>query len=111
MKIIKTSARELRERITGIVNKQNLDPNPDKEYKLKVEVEIHENWLTKKGITKRMDIMNREKFLTDSIFKALGVDDKFIYEYNIKKIQSKTEKAVIKISEIKWNTQEHKYKT
>jgi len=69
--------------------------------KLKVIVEIHEDWLTKKGDVKRKDVANREKFLIDSVFNALGIDDKFIYEHTMKKIQSDEEFAIIKIEEIK----------
>ena len=42
--------------------------------------------------------MNRTKFLIDSVFQALDIDDKLIFEHTIKKIQSETEeKAVINI--------------
>lgn len=64
---------------------------------LKVTVEIHENWMCKNGSVKRVDIANREKFLIDSVFDALGIDDKFIFEHTMKKIQSDEEKSVITI--------------
>jgi Holliday junction resolvase RusA-like endonuclease len=102
MKILKREARELRERIQIQVIQQTLgvDINSIKESKLRVRVEIFENWLTKKGKVKRKDIMNREKFLTDSVFKSLQLDDMYIYDYNIKKIQSETEKAIVRIDVI-----------
>ena len=65
--------------------------------KLKVRVEIHEDWLTKKGEIKRKDVANRENFLIDSVFNALGIDDKFIFEHNIIKCQDSREFSIIKI--------------
>lgn len=67
---------------------------------LRVIVEVHEDWFCKNGSVKKKDISNREKFLIDSIFDALGLDDKFIFEHQMKKIQSTEEKAVISIEEI-----------
>ena len=98
IKIMKSEAKELRERINQICLEI---PNTLKEglkEKLKVEVEIHENWYTKKWGIARKDISNREKFLTDSVFKSLGIDDKLIFEHTMKKVQSETEFAIIKIS-------------
>lgn len=66
--------------------------------RLKVEVEIYEDWLTKNGEVKRKDLSNREKFIIDSVFDALGIDDKFIFEHTMKKIQSEVEKCQVKIS-------------
>ncbi len=99
IKIMKTEAKELREKIRKIVIKSLPFVCPNLNDGLKVVVEIHEDWYTKKGTVKRKDISNREKFLTDSVFKALGIDDKFIFEHTMKKVQSKNEKAVIMIYE------------
>ncbi len=68
--------------------------------KLKVTTEVHENWLTKKGTIKKKDIANREKFLIDSVFDALGLEDSFIYEHTMKKIQDTEEFAIVKIDAI-----------
>jgi Holliday junction resolvase RusA-like endonuclease len=65
--------------------------------KLKIQIAIYENWLTKKGEVARKDISNREKFLMDSIFETLGIDDKFIFSHTMVKIQSEIEKAVVTI--------------
>lgn len=64
---------------------------------LKIFVEIHENWLTKKGILARKDIANREKFLVDSVFEGLGLDDRFIMDHRMLKIQSGAELSVINL--------------
>jgi hypothetical protein len=65
--------------------------------KLQVQIAIYENWLTKKGDVKIKDLANREKFLIDSIFEALDIDDKFIFKHTMVKIQSEIEKAVVTI--------------
>ena len=97
-RILTKEARQLKKEIKEIVNGIPMDIQ---EQKLKVEVEIHEDWLTKKGEVKRKDISNREKFLIDAIFDALGIDDKFIFEHTMKKVQSNKEYAHIKIQEVK----------
>lgn len=102
MKIMTTEAKKLRKKINEIVwaGLNEWDPLDYVNKKLKIEVEIHENWLTKKGEVKKKDILNREKFLIDSIFNSLSdlYDDKFIFEHTMKKIQSEEEFAIIKIS-------------
>lgn len=64
---------------------------------LKVSVEIYENWYCTDGVVKKKDIANREKFLIDSVFEALNIDDKYIFENTFKKINSNVERAVITI--------------
>jgi hypothetical protein len=91
MKIMKKEARILREKIISDIQIQC----DDQEYclsdwenqKLKVIVNIHENWFTKKGDIKRTDISNREKFVIDSLFEALGLDDKCVWSHTMNKIQ------------------------
>ena len=99
-KYLKPEAKELREEIFEIVQKE-YPGRFDCVEKLKVTVEIHENWLTKSMSVKRKDISNREKFLIDSVFDAIGIDDKYIYEHTMKKVQSEDEFAVIKIEVLK----------
>ena len=67
---------------------------------LKVVIEVHEDWYTKKQIVRRIDIANREKFLVDSVFNALGIDDKFIFEHTMRKIQDTEEFSIIEIEAI-----------
>ena len=98
-RILTKEARKLKEEIKEHCN---FLPNILKGLndKLKVEVEIHENWFTKKWEVKRKDISNREKFLIDAIFDALGIDDKFIFEHTMKKVQSESEFATIRIDKL-----------
>ena len=93
---MKTAAKELKKEIAEIVENTEKD-NFFREHprKLNVIVEIHENWFTKDGNAKRTDIANREKFIIDSIFDTLNIDDKWIFQLTMKKIQSDTEQAVI----------------
>ena len=100
VKIMKTEAKKIREEIKMIVISamaHDYDLGKLREPKLKVNVEIHEDWLTKKGEVKRKDILNREKFLIDSVFNALGIDDKYIFEHTMKKVQDEKEFAIIEI--------------
>ena len=100
-RFIKKEARELREEIKEIVYKSLPFICPNLNDGLKVTVDIHENWLTKIGGVKRKDIVNREKFLIDSVFNALNVDDKYIFEHTMKKIQDEEEEyALITIQSI-----------
>ncbi len=97
MKIMTTEAKKLRKEISEIVSKCLNDYVDWKDYKLKVVVEIHENWFCKNGSVARKDISNREKFLIDSIFNALDIDDKFIFEHVSRKVQDEKEFTIIKI--------------
>lgn len=68
---------------------------------LQVEVEIHEDWYTKNMDIARKDVANREKFLIDSVFEALEIDDKLIFKHTLKKIQDTEEFALIKIEDFR----------
>ena len=96
-RFLKPEARALRKEIEEIVWNTSVDPIRDPPRKLKVSVDIHEDWFTKKGDVKRKDVANREKFLIDSVFGSLGIDDKMIFEHTIRKVQDSKEFAVIKI--------------
>jgi len=100
-KYLKPEAKKLREEIKKITLSGISLIIPDLNKGLKIYVEIHENWMCKNGKVKRVDIANREKFLIDSVFDAIGIDDKYIFEHTMKKIQSDKEFALIKISELK----------
>jgi len=102
IKIMKTEAKELRNKIIEICNKK-IGNKKDfmNDNKLKVNTEIYEDWYTKKGLVKKKDLSNREKFLVDSIFKAIDLDDKFIFEHTMKKIQSDKEFVIVTIETIK----------
>lgn len=93
-------AKELKKEIQEIVDKEGLrfDYRPYLDKPLKVIVEIHENWFNKDKTIKRKDVANREKFLIDSIFDALEINDKNIFENTFIKIQDEEEFAEISIS-------------
>jgi len=97
-KFLTKEAKELKEKIAKIVKEAKEDGfilvNKDR---LTVRVEIHENWYTKDGKVKKKDVANREKFLIDSIFDELGIDDKNIFKHTMIKKQSNKEFAVVTI--------------
>ena len=66
IKILTKEAREIREKITGIVNLNKPNCFKFADTKLKVEIDIYENWFTIKGLIARKDIANRSKFIVDS---------------------------------------------
>ncbi len=95
IKIMKTEAKKLRKEIKELINKWPIDKEKLFDKHLRVRVEVHEDWITKKGEVKRKDVANREKFLIDSVFDAIGIDDKFIFEHNIVKCQNSTNEYVV----------------
>jgi Holliday junction resolvase RusA-like endonuclease len=97
MKILTREARELREKIKEIIGKQSINIEEDTE--LQVKVCIYENWYNQDGTIKQKDILNREKFLIDSVFKALEIDDKHIFKSTFLKINSDDNKAIIYIED------------
>jgi len=100
IKIMKTEAKELRKEIREIVWKDTCGLCDLEDVKLKVNIKIYEDWLCKNGSVKKKDVMNREKFLIDSVFDALNIDDKFIFEHSMKKVQSKKEQVIVEIKPI-----------
>lgn len=90
-------ANNLKKQIVEMVNAIPIDPIREPPVKLKVTIEIYENWYTKKGDVKKKDISNREKFLIDAVFDALNLDDKMIFEHKMIKVQSNEEKSIINI--------------
>lgn len=68
---------------------------------LKVYVEIHEDWFFKNGKPRQADIANREKFIVDSIFKGLGIDDRWVWDIHMKKIDDCKEFALVRIEELR----------
>lgn len=99
---MKKEGKDLRkyifEKINGNISKEILQNFFN--VKLSVRVEIYENWHTKRGDIKKKDIANREKFLIDSVFKSLELDDCYIFEHTMFKIQSDEEKSEITIRRI-----------
>lgn len=90
VKIMKSEAKKLRDDIFDIVV-EKLPHNLSKR-ELRVVTEIHEDWYNKgNGLVKKKDVANREKFLIDSVFRALQIDDCYIFEHVLIKKNSKKE--------------------
>lgn len=96
-KFLTKEARDLREEIKAIVCEYYNEGFSLNLSNIEVTVEIYENWYNKDGSVKRKDIANREKFLIDSIFNELGIDDKAIFKHTMIKRQSDKEYAMVTI--------------
>ncbi len=90
-KFLTRPARELRAKI--IKDVREIENNLPANTTLRAHVYLKENWLCKNGEIKKSDLDNRLKFLLDSIFRGLEIDDKYIFEIIAKKMQSETEES------------------
>ena len=98
-KFIKPEGKEIREYIKNCIKEQSNGIAFND--KLSVTIQIYENWLTKDGNVKKKDLDNRCKFLLDSIFEPLNIDDKFIWELKMIKVQSECKEcAIVRIEAI-----------
>jgi len=94
-KFLKREALNLRTRIIQDVT-QSVWPVHLKELqdkKLTIGIIFVENWNYKNGEERKADLDNRLKFLIDSVFTALGLDDKMIYEIYARKGESELMEA------------------
>jgi len=106
-KFLKREALNLRTKIIkdikdikDVKNKGQYETLRDK--KLTVGIIFIENWLYKNGEERRADLDNRLKFLIDSVFKGLNLEDKMIYELYARKEQSElSEETRITIDELR----------
>ena len=98
MKIMKATARKIQADIIEIVDLiASGEKNELRDKNLKVNVDVYEDWYTAHRSVRKKDVANREKFLIDSIFKALAIDDAYIFELSFKKIHSQEEKSIVTI--------------
>ena len=100
IKIMTAKGRECRKEILEImseIDKEDIEALKDE--LLKVTIEVYENWFTKvDNMVRKTDVANREKFLIDSVFEGLGIDDRFIFELTVKKMPMyDIEKAIVTI--------------
>ena len=88
-KYLTKEAKKLREEIDKIVKSHPYSDKQDlKDKPLKVVVYLYEDWYCLNGSVKRVDVDNRAKFLLDSVFNALGIDDRHIFELTMIKTTS-----------------------
>lgn len=90
-KVLTIKARELRARIMEDTIKQighRANQIVEEDEPQRIEITFMGDWLTLEGEVRKTDIDNRLKFLIDSIYNAIGFDDKYIYEIKAKKHQS-----------------------
>lgn len=69
---------------------------------LSVEIELHApDWFTKKGNARKKDLDNFSKTVLDSVFKHLEIDDSWIFELKMVKINSNSQfLTVLRIAEM-----------
>lgn len=99
-RILTKKAKELKIEIKEVVKKQLTNEKFNENEKLKINIDIYEDWYCKNGSIKRKDISNREKFLVDSIFDAININDKQIFKHTMNKIQSDKEFSIVEINKI-----------
>lgn len=61
---------------------------------LSIGIRFKEDWYYKNGNAAKKDLDNRLKFLIDSIFKGLDIDDKMVFEIWTEKVQWKNDDRV-----------------
>ena len=87
-------AREKAKEVEQIILPMKLEPIPGK---LSAHIFVYSNWHNKDGSIKKRDIANLEKFITDSVFACLPMDDSQIFHTEMDKIQSEEEYTIISI--------------
>lgn len=105
-KFLKKEALILRARIIEDVKTRSwvFEKKELEDKKLTIAILMTENWYYKNGSVRKSDLDNRLKFLIDSIFRGLGLDDKMIFEIYAKKEQSELVECVeIDIRELKYD--------
>lgn len=95
-RILTREARDLKFHINEYIKKQKIDTRGYENKKLRVIVEVYENWMTKKGVIVKKDILDRQNFLIHSIFESLDLEYKNLLEHTIiKKQDEKKEESII----------------
>jgi len=80
--------------ITDVKKMNNVGTEYLQDKKLSIGIIFTENWYCLNGEIRKADLDNRLKFLIDSVFKALDLEDKMIFEIYTKKEQSELEESV-----------------
>jgi Holliday junction resolvase RusA-like endonuclease len=69
--------------------------------RLRLVIELHNNeWLTKKGAIRKIDLDNFSKCCCDALFAAIGLDDSFIWELFMFKIEAQEKKTRFTLLEL-----------
>jgi Holliday junction resolvase RusA-like endonuclease len=88
-------ARKLQLEIAELCN--NLECTELQDCRLRVIIDVYEDWYCKNGSVYKKDLANREKFLLDAVMESLNLKDEFVFSLKMNKIQSTEEKAEISI--------------
>ena len=93
-RFLTTKALQQRARIIQDIKKYNFNTEDLEDKRLSVGLIFTEDWYYKNGEIKKTDLDNRLKFIIDSIFKTLNLNDKLIFEIYAKKQQSELKESV-----------------
>jgi predicted phosphoadenosine phosphosulfate sulfurtransferase len=67
----------------------------------RMEIDLYSNWFTKEGKPKIKDCRNFEKLITDTVFRRYGLNDCWIWESLVQKVQSpEKDRIVVRLFEI-----------
>lgn len=99
MKRLSTNAKNLRARIMCWMRDNQIKLDHEGEL-LEIYLGLGKDWYFKNGKIAKRDLDNCLKFLIDSIFNELKVDDLHIFRIVAEKIPSEVEFTIIKIWEI-----------
>lgn len=68
---------------------------------LRLVIELHSNeWLTKKGTIRKIDLDNFSKCCCDALFSAIGLDDSLVWELFMFKIDAQEKKTKFTLLEL-----------
>jgi len=66
-------------KIKSIMDQEQINLKDYDNTELISEITVYDRWYSKTGKILKKDISNKEKFLVDSIFEGLGLDDHLIF--------------------------------
>ena len=85
-KKIKALKEEIIELVMEQSTKQQYVQPEWSERLLEVHTTIHENWYNRNGSIKKKDLVNKEKFLIDSVMSGLRLDDSQVWKHTMEKV-------------------------
>jgi len=94
-KQLTVEARNLRARVINDTIEQMHDRDFAKCLPMNVCIKFYGGWYGKNTAPKRKDIDNPLKFIIDSIFKAFDMDDRYIFNLCVHKIESEETKCEV----------------
>lgn len=85
-KATKAIKNQIIEKTMEQATKQGFVQSDWSERLLELHTTIYENWYNKNGTIKKKDLVNKEKFLIDSVMEGLRLDDKQVWKHILQKV-------------------------